>query len=37
VFDRDIVPGESPLYQAMSLGGLKATRTYFLTCVEQQQ
>lgn len=37
VFDRDVIPGEAPLYQAMSLGGLKATRTYFLTCVEQQQ
>ena len=37
VFDRPVIPGESPLYQAMSLGGLKATRTYFLTCVEQQQ
>jgi hypothetical protein len=37
VFDRTVVPGEVPLYQAMSIGGLKATRTYFLTCVEQQQ
>ncbi len=36
VFDRQVLEGEAPLYQAMLSGGLKATRTYFLTCVEAQ-
>jgi hypothetical protein len=37
VFDRPIVEGEQPLYQAMAPGGLSAARTYFLTCVEPQK
>lgn len=37
VFDRQIIEGETPLFQAMSSGGLSASRTYFLRCVEPQQ
>lgn len=38
VFDREVLEnGEEPLYQAMSLGGLSTSRTYFLRCVEPQQ
>jgi hypothetical protein len=37
VFDRQIIEGVSPLYQAMVADGLKASRTLFVTCVEPSQ
>ena len=38
VFDKEVLEnGEEPLYQAMALGGLSTSRTYFLRCVEPQQ
>jgi len=32
VFDHDIIPGVTPLYQAMAEGGLSTSRTFFVKC-----
>lgn len=33
VFDRQIIPDQAPLYQAMPPGGISTTRTFFLKCL----
>jgi len=36
VFDREIIPGQLPLYQAMPEGGLSTSRTFTLVCQPKQ-
>ena len=36
VFDREIIEGQLPLYQAMPTGGLQTSRTFTLVCQQKQ-
>jgi hypothetical protein len=36
VFDRQIIEGQAPIFQAMPPGGLSTSRTFFLKCVARQ-
>ncbi|HEY5952208.1 MAG TPA: hypothetical protein VIV40_42210 [Kofleriaceae bacterium] len=36
VFDREIISGQAPLYQAMPPGGLSTSRTFTLLCQQKQ-
>jgi hypothetical protein len=36
VFDRQIIEGQAPIFQAMPPGGLSTSRTFFLKCLARQ-
>jgi len=36
VFDRQIIEGQPPVYQAMTEGGLSTSRTFLLRCQKKQ-